>query len=92
MRKIIAALLGIGGALAAAPAGASVTEQAALEHARSAGTIEALEAFAHQFPRTALLGALKAEYAKYECAQGIQWRCGHDRDHQPSQHRSQYGG
>ncbi len=90
MRKIIAALLGIGGALAAAPAGASVSGQQALEQARAQGSIEALEDVAWRHP--AMRAAIAIEMAKYECAQGIQWKCGQDRDHQPGQHRSQYGG
>jgi hypothetical protein len=88
VKRLLAALLGLG---IAAPAQASVNEQAALDHARSQGSIEALEAFAHQFPRTALMGALKAEYAKYECEDNLR-RCGPNAPHEQGQHRGQYGG
>lgn len=86
-------LLGLTGAvIAIAPAQASVTERAAFDHAASHGTIEALEAFAHQFPRTTLLAALKAQYAKFECNSGDLHRCGADGSPVHQSHRGGYGG
>lgn len=89
MYKFLAGLIGLGGIVAAAPAAqASVNAQAALDHAQSVGTIEALEDLAWRYP--ALKAAVAVAEAKFECAQGQQWKCGADGRSEP-RHRG-YGG
>ena len=76
MKRTLAAIFGLG-ALAAPAAQASTEDpQAALEQARAAGTIEALEDALYRHP--ALKAAIRLELARFECAMGQQWRCGAD--------------
>lgn len=86
MFKFLAAMIGLGGIVAAAPAQASVGEQPDLSpHAHS---IEALEDFLWRNPGAK--AAVLIELAKFECAAGQQWRCGADGRSEPG-HRG-YGG